>query len=561
MKYYIVKNDVITVNNLGEATCTDEPLWLRKEIDKWTLGGRPCVVYGNNLESFIISPDSYLHKKCPDESLREISEVDARLIIAHSFPEKTIEHTDGSIEVVTTTFEDVCKVYWKYAQNHSGTISTSETWTLANSPHHITGDTTLAANQVLTIEAGCQVFVDGNYTLILSAGTTGTTEVRSIGTTTSRIVWRSNASLSNLGTYTDWVGVSIQGNNSKITVRYSNFSNSLQTIKSNSAYANGVFDISYCLFDCCQYAFYVASSWAVNVTIANCKFIRTSANATGGTVNFTLTFNDCEWLSKTYLPTAQVGMVMVINDSIIPNVTPTPASAMTVNRCFIAYPNVQLGATQTANLSFTDCLFGYAQSTNLLLVNSGSANTTSFTTCDVVSQDGASSKLVNNSSSSTVAITFTDCLLGRYFTRDRYRYVTSTADSLFTDTFSKITLTNPRTTRKFPFTPTSIVVSDTTQYSSTISWNSGFRSRQMVRFGTSSGNYTGEQCIGYASFSNWNGLGQYTATPSITIPSLKPGTTYYYIVGSFDWLENEWVWSSESSFTTLALPTASITMA
>ncbi|MBN1423844.1 hypothetical protein JXA88_04740, partial [Candidatus Fermentibacteria bacterium] len=51
-----------------------------------------------------------------------------------------------------------------FCEDHSGTIGT-ETWTLANSPHHITGNVTVGNGATLTIEPGCDVRFNGNYKL------------------------------------------------------------------------------------------------------------------------------------------------------------------------------------------------------------------------------------------------------------------------------------------------------------------------------------------------------------------------------------------------------------
>ena len=64
------------------------------------------------------------------------------------------------------------------ALDHSGTISVDETWYVGGSPHHITGDLTVANGITLTIQAGCTVKFNDNFQLqiqgtLIADGTSG----------------------------------------------------------------------------------------------------------------------------------------------------------------------------------------------------------------------------------------------------------------------------------------------------------------------------------------------------------------------------------------------------
>lgn len=75
-----------------------------------------------------------------------------------------------------------------YATDHTGTISSDETWALADSPHIITGNITL--NAILTIEAGCEVkFNSLKYFYVYQSG-----RVIAEGTAVSFIEFKSNVS-------------------------------------------------------------------------------------------------------------------------------------------------------------------------------------------------------------------------------------------------------------------------------------------------------------------------------------------------------------------------------
>lgn len=57
--------------------------------------------------------------------------------------------------------------------DHSGVISANETWTLATSPHNITGAITINDGVVVTIEAGVNVVFQGNYTVTINGAIAG----------------------------------------------------------------------------------------------------------------------------------------------------------------------------------------------------------------------------------------------------------------------------------------------------------------------------------------------------------------------------------------------------
>lgn len=57
--------------------------------------------------------------------------------------------------------------------DHSGTISANETWTLATSPHNITGALTINDGVVVTIQAGVSVVFQGNFTVTVNGAIAG----------------------------------------------------------------------------------------------------------------------------------------------------------------------------------------------------------------------------------------------------------------------------------------------------------------------------------------------------------------------------------------------------
>jgi len=52
-----------------------------------------------------------------------------------------------------------------HALDHAGVINSNETWYIGSSPHHITGDILISDGVTLTIQPGCDVYFDGNYSV------------------------------------------------------------------------------------------------------------------------------------------------------------------------------------------------------------------------------------------------------------------------------------------------------------------------------------------------------------------------------------------------------------
>ena len=82
-----------------------------------------------------------------------------------------------------------------FALDHSGTISSAETWYAGDNPHILTGDVTISDGVTLTIEAGCNVKFNGPYTLMVYG------VLDADGTSGNHITFTSNAGTPAAG---DW---------------------------------------------------------------------------------------------------------------------------------------------------------------------------------------------------------------------------------------------------------------------------------------------------------------------------------------------------------------------
>ena len=81
------------------------------------------------------------------------------------------------------------------ATNHSGDITSSETWYAADNDHIVTGTVTVGSMATLTIEAGAHVYFDRGYSLIVDG------ELVADGTSSSYILFTSNLGMKAAG---DW---------------------------------------------------------------------------------------------------------------------------------------------------------------------------------------------------------------------------------------------------------------------------------------------------------------------------------------------------------------------
>ena len=100
-----------------------------------------------------------------------------------------------------------------YALNHSGAITSSETWALADSPHIVTANVNVYNGAVLTIEPGCQVKFDAGT--IIYFGLSGASTLNAAGTSLNPITFTSNAGTPAAG---DWQGIYFGASTSGATI-------------------------------------------------------------------------------------------------------------------------------------------------------------------------------------------------------------------------------------------------------------------------------------------------------------------------------------------------------
>jgi hypothetical protein len=569
MKYFIVKNDIIKTDSEGNPTWTDEPLWLRQEIDTWKgvygvgVGGGRFYTIDSARYSVIISPNESL-MSLSNGDLREITAEECEDYVKQAFPERTISNEDGTVEVIPSpTLEKISSIYWHYATNHTGTISTSETWSASANDHHMTGTVTIGANVILTWEPGTIVYNDGGFFLIPTAGTSGVTTFNCAGTPSSPILHEGNGSRLGTGGSTQWL--SNIPNNCNINLQYLKLnapSKLLQytnnptntTITMNNLYVrdiltavldlnnlNNNLTISNAHFERCAtnstsvgfITMGAASSGSGSVTLNNCylsiaPIIRQSSGIIGA---YTINFNDCFLNSCNF------------------SQSPVPDYIYNYNRCnLLAYTSFQTGTnTATKTTTVNDTLIHHQAAGYIALATSINAN--NFNNCDIVNSAAATVYALTNSNiTGGNTVTATNCYMAGHRTADYRNFYTGSETPA--QVSGTIAISAGRTTPNFPMTATGVSVSNVTANSAIISWTTQFATYTRVRYGISPSVYTMSNEV-YGTWSNYDGKGILTKTPSIPLQNLKSGTVYYYVCDNYDWAYDVWVTSVEYNFSTL----------
>jgi hypothetical protein len=558
MKYFLVTNDIIDVNSEGIPTWTDEPLWLRNEISTWKekygCGGR-CWATEDARKSLIVSPDEELLSKSNND-LEELSYEQFLEYKELAFPPRIIQREGEPDEVVIISVEDIHRTYWGFAANHTGTITSDQTWTVADNDHFLTGGVTIGANVVLTWEPGVRVFTSTASGIALTAGTSGTTTLYAVGTPDLPILW--GKTTAGMGGYT---AISALPNNCAVNVQYARIE-SAATFLSHGNPTNATVTLNNIYTrDSTTFFATFGDSFYGNVTLNNCYFDRSGTNGSSNAVVSTgignisagtITFNDCffhspinlrGWVLSGAGHTINYNNCYFKTSSIAAGVTTTPNYTYNFDSCYFHNMIIfSAGSIATNPVTISNSIItkvGYS-------VPATSVNTNTFTNCDIIDGAGAILYAVNNLNlTGGNIVTMSGC----------YTAAFRTADYLYTGTALQvagtIAISGERSTPNFPFTPTSVTASSVTSSSVTIGWSAGFRTRNRIRYGTTPGTYDMTAEL-FGTWSNWDGKGAMTKDPVFVLSNLKSGTTYYYTAQSYNSIFDEWISSAEGTFTTTA---------
>jgi hypothetical protein len=164
--------------------------------------------------------------------------------------------------------------------NHTGAISSGETWTTAGNVHHLTGDTTLNNGVTLTIDAGVEIQTNSSaYQLIIEG------KLYAVGTRSNLIRFHSNVAdelISSAGY------LQINNSDAGTDVEYWYFYAGYGLLVSASVTVNGTF--KYLLMIDCYYAFYIQSATIMSYIYARkthgSTAYTTYSNNSGNTVSY-----------------------------------------------------------------------------------------------------------------------------------------------------------------------------------------------------------------------------------------------------------------------------------
>jgi hypothetical protein len=171
----------------------------------------------------------------------------------------------------------------------SGGIYSNTTWTLANSPYIVTGNIVVFPSVVLTIQPGVEVRVkaspfNASPYKIEARGT-----INMIGTSTSKIKFKSDSASNSQGIWSGFLVKSFQGGS--INFDYVSISNSIIAFSYDQSPS-----IPFILNSCDFNYNYIILSAENGLTAADCNF---KGNGNAFTGNGSLNFTDCEFDSNT----------------------------------------------------------------------------------------------------------------------------------------------------------------------------------------------------------------------------------------------------------------------
>lgn len=560
MRYYKCKN---IVKKFKVGYNTDEPQWAKdlEEDLKW----HRITTSQDAYYTYFCCDDELDVKEAEVTDLKEIKDVFKKHFPTQYRHKDTDERLEGGILAITpekdiklVTTEMQVNVekeielkskrinYSGCGTNWAGTYNQSIS--MANGDH-ITAAITVNDTFTWTIAAGAIIWCDG------AGGLTANGRVTWVGTATS--LWEIKSSLASpLRTSIGYISlVSVDTGSAVQYGKIYNCDTGALVLQVNTSSTQ--LTIDHLLIENCTCGLVIwtnitaVTNVASNILITDCY--KAIGNYIPAATAAIFQLNDCEirnctdmlFSNTTTATTAQIAL----NNCKVTEFCYTASgcySIMNIDNCVfntINYVYLRYATTSTIDNS----LFCNCYGIQLLFANSGNAT---ITACDFIGIYASTSTALVQSGG-----TFANCYFagGKLYLRTVYdTYVSGTSTVLgMANTVTAIT--NIRTTRNEAFTPGSIAESGLGDNGVTIGWTSGaglIKTKHRIRYGTVSGTYTMCETKNY-DWSNWDGLRTImTTTPSFALVNLKEGTTYYYVVESWDWAFQVWVASAEGDFTT-----------
>ena len=551
MNYYLIKNIILS------DTSSDEPAWLQDEKvnQNWIRFGaiESKEKYGNGLNYTLIASDINLKKYDQKDTLQELTKEEAQNILILVFPYKDYEiiNPDKTITNIIIDTPDVYQEAKKKFQksqygmglNHSGNIGT-ETWALADSPHHLTGNVTVTSG-TLTIEAGCEIIADANYSLTATAG-----KITANGTATSKIIFYSGIANP---LYTSHQGLWFDGAGTGNSIKHWEIRDSEYGVVTHNS-QTGTVTLQYLDIHHCYYGVYVNTNMTLeNSKIRYCYWGNGHGNATWTVTRCTII--DCidSCLTVNTGGTIIGDYLCLGGNRNVRSIFVQGTGTFSLNHSFVTGSDTSNTFTTSTNITIQNTVFSKCNGNPL---NFSSSADGTITNCDFINNKG----IVNGGGG------FTDCYFAGNTSTASENCIDTTADAgtnngVFdtssTETPQQFTnvdfVVGNKSTPNFLTIASSIVDTVNSDTQVTITWTTTALSNSRVKIGTVAGTYDNE----YQENNEWSDFKQesdgFVTSHSVVIKNLKAGITYYYKVASQDLREiedQELEWSAEGDFAT-----------
>ncbi len=283
--------------------------------------------------------------------------------------------------------------------NFQGGIYNNTTWTVANSPYHITGNVVVFLGKTLTIEPGVQVIVDADSSF--NNGNFISIEVRgnlvAQGTINAPIIFTSTDIFSGA----NWIGIYVKKTQgATISMNTFHLTNSFYGIYSDDA--DGIqYNFENCIFKDNQYTFQMNSFMNFN----NCIFQRNGVGVAMQLVSGGVTASNCTFSDNFCAFTTLASPLQVSNCTFSNNVNTIIQCSGTIDSC--NFLNNENGLMDVGGFTITNSQF-YSNMTGISNISGSSIANCDFAFNGVALRLGDACAVTNSTfTENTVGIAVT----------------------------------------------------------------------------------------------------------------------------------------------------------